>query len=541
MEQPINHSPDLRTLGRTATPVRPSVPSRSENDRFQNWRPLGAGGSADVFRVFDATLGIDLAIKVLKRDTPKGRKAILNEVLVSRALRHPFICPVHDVYVGSRGFGVIMDVLEGIDLKTWIRQNAQSLHATFQQRVELVEKLADALAIAHRRIVHRDLKPANIFLQSGSIEEPLILDFGLSLLDAAELAGSSAGTPRYMAPEQHDGVADARSDIFAVGVIAYELLTGGRHPLGDIGRRPVAADWEGADIEAPSRHCAMTPPALDRIVLQMLRTDLAQRPTSAREIVIAIRAAIDQATAKSDGAPSDEIATVDIPGGAYVIGSPPNVSYAAEKPMRKIELTGFRIGRTPVTNAQYLAFCRASGAAAPSAMDDPKFGAADHPVVSVSWAEARAFAAWAGGRLPTEAEWETAAKGGPKLREHPWGQSPVAPELANADGAVGATTPIDAYPGGATVQGALDMAGNVWEWCIDAFDDRSYRALRDGALDPKAPDPRSGEIDKIERSLRGGAFDSLPAMCRTTFRHRAPGDAKRLNIGFRVVFDGADV
>lgn len=524
-----------------ANVVRSANASRETENRFQNWRPLGAGGSADVFRVFDATLGIDLAIKVLKRDTPKGRKAILNEVLVSRALRHPFICPVHDVYLGQRGFGVIMDVLEGVDLKSWIKDNAASLHATFQQRVELVEKLADALAIAHRRIVHRDLKPANVFLQSGSIEEPLILDFGLSLLDEADLAGSLAGTPRYMAPEQHEGTADARSDIFALGIIAYELLTGGQHPLPHVGRRLVAADWNDAEISPPSAHCALITAALDRIVLQMLRADPAQRPSSAREIVLAVRAAIDQADMDAGRESLNDIETVDVPGGIYSVGSPPNAAYAAEKPMRRVELSGFRISRTPITNAQYLDYCRATGAAAPDAMDDPTFGAPNHPVVSITWTEASDFAAWAGGRLPTEAEWETTAKGGPKLRLHPWGDDPLAPELANIDGSVGKTTPVGAYPRGATVQGALDIAGNVWEWCLDAFDEHSYRALRDGAHDPRAVEPRAGDAAKHERALRGGAFDSLPVMCRTTFRHRAPGDAKRMNIGFRVVFDGADV
>lgn len=523
-----------------ASKARSALVSPASAKRFKHWRPIGSGGAADVYRVFDETLGIDLAIKILRRDTPKGRQAIVNEVLVSRALRHPFICPIHDVYLGERGFGVIMDVLEGVDLKTWIATHREALHATFKQRLELIEKLGDALSIAHRRIVHRDLKPANVFLQGGAIEEPLILDFGLSLLDRADVAGSSAGTPRYMAPEQHGGVADARSDIFALGVIAYELLTGGVHPLAHLDRRPIASDWLCAEVAPPSRICALAPAAMDRIVLQMLRADPAQRPTSAREIVLAVRAAIDQpAVARS--ADRSAIETVHIPAGAYAIGSPPNSSYAAEKPMRRIALSGFRIGKTPITNAQYLAYCRQTDAAPPPAIDDPVFGAPDRPAVMVNWAEAAAFAAWAGGRLPTEAEWETAAKGGPKLKIYPWGDAPVAPERVNADGVVGATTPVGAYPLGATEQQALDMAGNVWEWCLDAFDEHAYRGFRDGAADPRTPEPAGHDPAAAERSLRGGAFDSLPGMCRTAFRHRALADVRRRNIGFRIVIDGADV
>ncbi|MGZ0188648.1 MAG: protein kinase domain-containing protein, partial [Alphaproteobacteria bacterium] len=147
----------------TALVERQEAVSALSDDRFVDWRFLGKGGTADVFRVRDRLLGIDLAIKLLRAEIPNGRATMANEVLVSRSLRHPFICPVHDIYEGARGFGVIMDVLEGVDLKDWLKTNAGALHATFRERVALIGKLADALAIAHQRIVHRDLKPANIF------------------------------------------------------------------------------------------------------------------------------------------------------------------------------------------------------------------------------------------------------------------------------------------------------------------------------------------------------------------------------------------
>lgn len=513
------------------------------DERFSDWRFLGAGGAADVFRVFDNALGVDLAIKLLRKDTRRGRQGMLNEVLVSRALRHPFICPVHDLYAGEHGFGVIMDVLEGVDLKAWLKANADALHATFRQRLEVLEKLADALAIAHRRIVHRDLKPANIFLEDGSIERPLIMDFGLSLLDESQTEGSTAGTPRYMAPEQHEGVATARSDIFALGVIAYELLTGGVHPIGRDRGPPAPADWAAVEILPPSAHCALVPTSIDRLVLQMLRSDPEQRPASAADIVRALRAALDQigdeGGQRAHDGPSVEIESVDIPAGVYVIGSPPNSAYAPEKPMRRVALDGFRLGRTPITNAQYLAYCRETGAKPPETSEDDRFGALDRPVVTVTWQEAADFAAWAGGRLPTEAEWEAAAKAGGMLKTYPWGEDALAPELANADGSVGETTPAGSYPLGRAANGLEDMAGNVWEWCADAYDEHAYRDHRDGVANPRVEAPSNAPADQIERSLRGGAFDALPATCRCAFRHRAMADVARKNIGFRIAFDVA--
>ncbi len=532
------------TAGAVSVPVPPTGPQSATlqerpDERFVDWRFIGTGGSADVYRVFDHFLKIDLAIKILKRDSPSGRATLRNEVPISRALRHPSICPVHDIYSGDRGFGVIMDVLDGYDLKVWMQVNNAALHATFEGRLELVEKLADALAIAHRRIVHRDLKPANIFLINGSIEEPLIMDFGLSLLDQSEIRGSCAGTPRYMAPEQHDGVADARSDIFSLGVLAYELLTGGRRPLGDTVRRPTSKEWQTLTVTPPSTHCALISGPIDRLILQMLQYEPEKRPSSTAEIVRALRAAAQTRAepAKATDGQKSAHATATLAPGKYVVGSPPTSQFAAEKPMRRVQLTGCRVSLKPVTNADYLAYCRETGATPPPLIEDPQFGAATHPVVSIDWESANAYAEWAGGRLPTEAEWEAAAKGGATKQTYPWGDGDLKPECANADSSVGATTPVGAYPLGANALGLDDMAGNVWEWCADAYEERAYRSFRDAFPNPMTQAPGNADLTTVERVLRGGAFDALPAMCRTAFRHRAPANAARNNIGFRIVFD----
>ena len=545
MADAMNHGRDRETADRWGTsPGSGGGPRSAEDARYRNWRHIGRGGSSDVFCVWDEQLGIDLAIKLLRGDVPqsdRSRELMRREVLVSRALRHEAICPVHDVYDGPRGFGVVMDLLQGHDLSDWMRDNAGRLLETFEARLDLLVRVADALAVAHRRIVHRDMKPSNIFLVRGDIASPLILDFGLSLLDQNAAAGLRGGTPRYMAPEQFDGFVDQRSDLFAFGVVAYELLSGGVHPLGaGAPKRPRRTDWASASIEPPSRHCPIIPAALDRLVLQLLSFDPDHRPRDARQVAEALsalrRARADAAlSSDTDGVnpgAADRSGLIAVPAGEYFIGSPSTSRNNAEKPMRRIRLEGFRMSAHPVTNADYLGFVRETGASAPSLIDDAVFGAADHPVVMVSWTDAAAYARWIGGRLPTEAEWEVAAKAGARITAYPWGEETPGVEHANVDYAVGSTTAVESYPSGRNAWGFWDMAGNVWEWCRDSYLELAYRRLQDGAANPVVDDELSGE-----RVLRGGSYESLSHACRTAFRHHAPADERRSDVGFRVVFD----
>jgi formylglycine-generating enzyme required for sulfatase activity len=199
--------------------------------------------------------------------------------------------------------------------------------------------------------------------------------------------------------------------------------------------------------------------------------------------------------------------------------------FSPEQPAGPVELAEFTIGKYPVTNAQYAAFAKATG------RKDAITGKDDHPVVNVSWDDAVAFAEWLSVqtgklfRLPTEAEWEKAARG-TDGRIYPWGDA-WDPKKANTrEGGAGRTTPVGQYsPGGDSPYGCADMAGNVWEWTSSLYRPYPYEP-GDGREDLKAGGARV---------LRGGAYYDDPGGVRCACRFRDLPDYGSGDIGFRVV------
>jgi len=165
---------------------------------------------------------------------------------------------------------------------------------------------------------------------------------------------------------------------------------------------------------------------------------------------------------------------VDVPAGVYVLGEP------GEE--REVALAAFRIGRFPVTNAHVRAFVAATGHATSdrlaARLADPQLD--DHPATELAFADALAFCAYAGARLPTGAEWEAAARGGDA---HPWPWGPTFDEArcACVEAGAGWTAPVRAHPGGAAWCGAEQLAGNVWEWVADPPGEDGWRTVRGGS------------------------------------------------------------
>ena len=183
-----------------------------------------------------------------------------------------------------------------------------------------------------------------------------------------------------------------------------------------------------------------------------------------------------------------------IPAGTFWMGD----SRGKDNPAHKIYLDAYWIDKYEVTNAQYRKFAEATGRKKPRYSKDSRFDGDLQPVIGVTWEDARAYCEWAGKRLPTEAEWEKAARGG-ESRLYPWGDT-YNPNFANHKASrQGQPVAVGSYPQGASPYGVYNMAGNVWEWCADWYEKRYY--------DISPTKNPVGPADGRDRVIRGGGWN----------------------------------
>jgi eukaryotic-like serine/threonine-protein kinase len=548
---------------------------------------LGRGGMAEVYKAFDTRLDRTVAFKII-RDGIFGREVLAHmagrfeqEAQALARLTHPHIVRIYDYGLHEGTPYLVMELLEGGSLK----QHTGLPHSP-GEAAALLLPVAEALAHAHKQgILHRDVKPGNILITAD--KRPMLTDFGIArMLDMSEdetvsATGVGVGTPEYMAPEQALGEAvDGRADVYGLGVVLYELLTGRRPfeadtPLAVLYQHlndplpqppePVAPDVRAvlrkalakqpaerypdmaAFVEAlrmmqgrkrvvgpaprhaaaGARRAARAPVLAGLAVVGLLavlggglllaarlRARQAAEATAAAaaqtaaarlaqlEQTAAVRTQVQSRTAAAEAwtatpEPSptltdtvvpepasgatrvraaDGMLQVYVPSGPFLMGSTTEDPTAAENefPQRTITLDGFWIDQTEVTWGMY-AKCEAVGAcSAPVPIDDgwlitfhykdPAY--ADYPVVWVDWPQADAYCTWASARLPTEAEWEKAARG-TDGRIYPWGNQLAERGMSNIFHDSFDAMPVGSHPAGASPYGALDMGGNVSEWVAD--------------------------------------------------------------------------
>lgn len=578
---------------------------------------LGRGGSARVYRgrgPDGAIVAIKLLPGVAGHDA-YSRFAREQRLLAGLGEAEGFV-PLIGTGVSESGPFFVMPLLPGGTLRDRLEAGRVDNEGT----VQLARQLATAIGWAHERgIVHRDLKPENILFTHD--RRPLIADLGIAkhFIDATTRSesiteeGSFLGTPAYMAPEQMDcsKTVDPRADVYALGALLYECLTGKPpfegttiqelvacvtkgdykrvqdvckdapldlvHPIGialnhkpefryengfafahALGvRLPQRARLHPTNQELPRRrprrspvlwagpllliggallagHGAPAPAPRDAATTSVSTT---ASPTAPRiNAVVAkgwfgeplperVRVGGERPLYIFDTKKGLEIELVYVPPGDFFMGA--INGGPQEKPLHTHAVKrGFYMGHTEVTWGQYLTFCRASQHREPARPTWPTTVA--HPVVNVSWRDATAFCEWAGLSLPTEPEWEKAARGGADTRQWPWGEE-WSPGKANVldttnDGAR-CTAPVGSFRQGISPYGALDMAGNVFEWTADHYDAAIYLAYSNGRTDP----PTSGQA----HTIRGGGWNDSRFNATTTFRLGCQPDSMGEHIGFR--------
>lgn len=508
---------------------------------------IAHGGMGIVYRgvhtVFDEVVAVKAIFPELTLN-PELRERFLNEAKIQRRLQHPNIVQIREFLIDQGKFYIVMEFIEGETLADHLRQLRRPMLAS--EAIEIFRQALEGLGFAHAQgVIHRDIKPSNIMLTRQGVAK--LTDFGIArALGSAKLTrtGTALGTPAYMSPEQIQGTKlDHRTDIYSMGITLYEMLTG-RVPF----ERPKDSD---SDIPVYLAHINEAPLALSRLVPEIpsyvdaaVLKALAKRPddrfASCEEFQAAVTSPLLRATkvaaaVLSRGNPKDGLMYVWIPPGTFMMGCSPGDDKCKkdEEPAHQVDVTkGFWMGQAEVTVGAYKRFAAATGRQMPPEPDhygrlfNPGWANEAMPIVNVTWDDAQAYCRWAGGRLPTEAEWEYAARGG--SMEARYGPIDDIAWYSFNNGA-GAHEVAQKRANGF---GLFDVLGNVWEWVGDWYREDYYQDC--------SPQDPSGPFTGQKRVLRGGSWLNTYEFVRLSTRGSCHPALANNNVGLRCVWEVFD-
>lgn len=630
----IAHAPP-----RAPPPEADSGTAWGDKGRYVIERRLGRGGMGTVYLAADTLLGRQVALKVLDSDDTekdaKYRARLLREARLAAQLEHERIARVYDVGEHEGSAFVAMEYIRGVTLREWMAAPRAP-----SEIVAVVTQIAEGLAVLHASgVVHRDLKPENVMLASpGGLK---LVDFGLAghvatdretrgELAAARVDARSmsafVGTPGYMAPEQYAGErVDARADVFALGVVVCELVTGERPFKGATMPALLRATGEPvAQLELPV--WKRFPPQLAKAAGRMLAREPGARFADGAQVVEALeevgsarnelvspsarpgrkrwwivggslavlagaavvleqQVAKERAYRKALAAPPPGMALIDV--GTIVVGHTPEeldrecreigpgcnrAKMQREVPNGPVDVLPFFLDVLEVTNEEMVEVLNMFTASLVVADDEddhyPRFvrfnagvghdgefvadlspykGGIDYttqrvfatksgherlPVVQVTWYGASLYCRTRGRRLPTENEWEAAARGR-ENRPYPWGTAPAhcGGVIVPADGMIrmdpSCPTTVDLGPVGSAPQdvtpnGIHDLGGNVGEWTDSLYVEDNRMAVS------------NGKMGDSPRAIRGGSWGPQSSfLARSAARTGRPPANEGVNIGFR--------
>jgi len=272
------------------TPVHELTTGSTFANRYQIIEELGKGGMGKVYKVFDQEVQAKMALKLIKPEVSADKNTIdrfRNELKIARDISHKNICRMYDLGREAGNYFITMEYVSGEDLKSFIRRSRQLVVGT---AIFIAKQVCEGLAEAHRLgVVHRDLKPGNIMIDKEGNAK--IMDFGIARsvsVKGITGAGVMIGTPEYMSPEQVEGKeVDKRSDIYSLGVIIYEMVTG-RVPFEGDTPFTVGVKQKSEIPKDPKALNAQIPQDLSHLILRCLEKDKEKRYQSAEELRVSL-------------------------------------------------------------------------------------------------------------------------------------------------------------------------------------------------------------------------------------------------------------